>query len=214
MVQKLALNLCFSAATQITDEQVPYADVALFCEVEGFTGKASSFVLLLRGGISPFSSSIFKDEGVLMDLAKSVILWKEQDEGLSLESKGGGYGPLWMFSNEDLVVDVPKNSYNDVGCAVIDLCSEAGALGAIRTCWMMGASPLSGISSPSVSLCVEPQTLPTLLKAIAVRKDTYPSLIVHSPKRPRRTQRELMDGANPLICQQSPPQRHPWGSNQ
>ena len=129
MVQKLALNLCFSAATQITDEQVPYADVALFCEVEGFTGKASSFVLLLRGGISPFSSSIFKDEGVLMDLAKSVILWKEQDKGFSLESKGGGYGPLWMFSNEDLVVDVPKNSYNDVGCAVIDLCSEVGALG-------------------------------------------------------------------------------------
>ena len=122
MVQKLALNLCFSAATQITDEQVPYADVALFCEVEGFTGKASSFVLLLRGGISPFSSSIFKDEGVLMDLAKSVILWKEQDEGLSLESKGGGYGPLWMFSNEDLVVDVPKNSYRDDGYAVYDLC--------------------------------------------------------------------------------------------
>ena len=49
---------------------------------------------------------------------------------------------------------------------------------------------------------VGPQTLLTLLKAIAVRKDTYPNLIVHSPKCPRRTQEELMDAANPSICQQ------------
>ena len=49
---------------------------------------------------------------------------------------------------------------------------------------------------------VGPQALPTLLKSIAVRKGAYPSLIVHSPKRPRRTQGELMDTANPPICQQ------------
>ena len=49
---------------------------------------------------------------------------------------------------------------------------------------------------------VGPQALPTLLKTIAVRKDAYPSLIVHSPKCPRRTQEELMDAANPSICQQ------------
>ncbi|RVW12471.1 hypothetical protein CK203_093483 [Vitis vinifera] len=48
---------------------------------------------------------------------------------------------------------------------------------------------------------VGPQALPTLLKAIACRKDAYPNLIVHSPKRPRRTQGELMDAANPPICQ-------------
>ena len=57
------------------------------------------------------------------------------------------------------------------------------------------------------------QALLTLLKAIAVRKDVYPNLIVHSPKRPRRTQEELMDVANYPICQKSPPQRHSWGSN-
>ena len=45
-----------------------------------------------------------------------------------------------------------------------------------------------------------PQTLPTLLKAIAVRKCAYPNLIVHSPKLPRRIQEELMDAANPPIC--------------
>ena len=60
---------------------------------------------------------------------------------------------------------------------------------------------------------VGPQALPTLLKAISYRKGVYLSLIAHSPKLPRWTQGELMDAANPLICQQSPPQRHPWGSN-
>ncbi|KAL6321945.1 hypothetical protein AAG906_035853 [Vitis piasezkii] len=39
-------------------------------------------------------------------------------------------------------------------------------------------------------------------EVIAVRKDAYPSLIVHSPKRPRRSQGELMDTTNPSICQQ------------
>ena len=56
---------------------------------------------------------------------------------------------------------------------------------------------------------VGPQTLPTFLKAIACRKGTYLILIVHSPKRLRRTQGELMDVANPPICQQSSPQQHP-----
>ena len=60
---------------------------------------------------------------------------------------------------------------------------------------------------------VGPQALSTLLKAIAIKKDAYPNLIVHSPKRPRQTQGELMDATNPPICQQSPLQRHPWGSN-
>ena len=46
---------------------------------------------------------------------------------------------------------------------------------------------------------VGPQTLPTLLKAIAVRKYAYPNLIMHSPKHPQRTQGELMDATNPLI---------------
>ena len=49
---------------------------------------------------------------------------------------------------------------------------------------------------------VGPQALPTLLKAIAVRKSAYPNLIVHSSKRLRQTQGELMDVANPPICQQ------------
>ena len=49
---------------------------------------------------------------------------------------------------------------------------------------------------------VGPQAVPTLLKAIAVKKCAYPNLIVHSPKRPRQTQGELMDAANPPICQQ------------
>ena len=34
-------------------------------------------------------------------------------------------------------------------------------------------------------LRVGPEALLTLLKAIVVRKDAYPNLIVHSPKRPR-----------------------------
>ena len=50
-------------------------------------------------------------------------------------------------------------------------------------------------------LFVGPQTLPTLLKAIACRKGAYPNLIVHSPKRSRRTQEELMDAVNPPIYQ-------------
>ena len=33
-------------------------------------------------------------------------------------------------------------------------------------------------------ICVGPQTLPTLLKAITCRKCAYPNLTVHSPKRP------------------------------
>ena len=49
---------------------------------------------------------------------------------------------------------------------------------------------------------VGPHTLPTLLKTIVVRKCAYLNLIVHSPKRPRQTQKELMDAANPSICQQ------------
>ena len=36
---------------------------------------------------------------------------------------------------------------------------------------------------------IGPQALPTLLKAIACRKDAYPSLIVHSPKCPRANTR-------------------------
>ena len=58
---------------------------------------------------------------------------------------------------------------------------------------------------------VGPQALLTLLKAIAVRKGAYPNLIVHSPKRPRQTQGEFMDAANPPICQQSPPPATPLG---
>ncbi|RVW99167.1 Retrovirus-related Pol polyprotein from transposon TNT 1-94 [Vitis vinifera] len=45
----------------------------------------------------------------------------------------------------------------------------------------------------TIFLMNRPQALPTLLKAIACRKGIYPNLIVHSPKRPRRTQGELMD---------------------
>ena len=56
------------------------------------------------------------------------------------------------------------------------------------------------MTSTLISL-VGPQALPTLLKAIAVRKDVYPNLIVHSPNGPRRTQMELIDTTNPLICQ-------------
>ena len=70
-----------------------------------------------------------------------------------------------------------------------------------------------GVLTLCIFMPVGPQALPTLLKAIAVRKGAYPSLIVHSPKHPRRTQGKLMDTVNPPICQQSPPQRHPWGSN-
>ena len=51
-------------------------------------------------------------------------------------------------------------------------------------------------------IIVGPQALPTLLKSIACRKGAYPNLIVHSPKRPRRTQGDLMDATNPPICQQ------------
>ncbi|KAL6335370.1 hypothetical protein AAG906_029613 [Vitis piasezkii] len=57
---------------------------------------------------------------------------------------------------------------------------------------------LPTISPPPLATPLEISALPTLLKA----KDAYPSLIVHSPKRPRRTQEELMDAANPPICQQ------------
>ena len=59
-------------------------------------------------------------------------------------------------------------------------------------------------------ITVGPQALPTFLKAIAVRKGVYSSLIVHSPKRPRRTQGKLMDAANPPICQHNlPPSNTP-----
>ena len=61
----------------------------------------------------------------------------------------------------------------------------------------LGFKPVTSTLIPLVG----PQALPTLLKAIAVRKDAYHNLIVHSPKRPRRTQGELMDTTNPSICQ-------------
>ena len=51
--------------------------------------------------------------------------------------------------------------------------------------------PLTPLGFEPVTLAlrpfVGPQTLPTLLKAIAVRKGAYPNLIVHLPKRPQRT---------------------------
>ena len=47
----------------------------------------------------------------------------------------------------------------------------------------LGFEPMTSALLP----LVRPQTLPTLLKVIVVRKCAYPSLIVHSPKRPRRT---------------------------
>ena len=61
----------------------------------------------------------------------------------------------------------------------------------------LGFEPVTSTLIPLVGL----QALLTLLKAIAVRKGAYFTLIVHSPKRPRRTQGELMDVANPPICQ-------------
>ena len=48
---------------------------------------------------------------------------------------------------------------------------------------------------------VRPQTLPTLLKAIVLRNNAYPNLIVHSLEYPRQTLWELMDAVNPPICQ-------------
>ena len=62
----------------------------------------------------------------------------------------------------------------------------------------LGFKPVTSALIPLIG----PQALLTLLKAIACRKGAYPSLIVHSPKRPRRTQGELMDAANPPIYQQ------------
>ena len=62
----------------------------------------------------------------------------------------------------------------------------------------LGFEPVTSALIPLIG----PQALLTLLKAIACRKGAYPSLIVHSPKRPRRTQGELMDAANPPIYQQ------------
>ena len=49
----------------------------------------------------------------------------------------------------------------------------------------MGFEPVTSALIP----LVEPQGLPTLLKAIACRKGSYPSLIVHSPKRPQANTR-------------------------
>lgn len=45
-----------------------------------------------------------------------------------------------------------------------------------------------------VMVFVGPQVLPTLLKAIIVRKSAYPSLIVHSPKLPRHSNVRRVDG--------------------
>ena len=55
--------------------------------------------------------------------------------------------------------------------------------------------------TPALIPLVGPQVLSTLLKSIACRKCAYPNLIVHSPKRSRRTQGELMDTVNPPIYQ-------------
>ena len=63
----------------------------------------------------------------------------------------------------------------------------------------LGFEPVTSTLIPLVG----PQALPTLLKTIACRKCAYPTLIVHSSKRPWRTQGELMDAANPPICQHS-----------
>ena len=63
---------------------------------------------------------------------------------------------------------------------------------------LLGFEPLTSFLIPLVG----PQMLPTLLKIIIIRKDAYPNLIVHSSKRPWRTQRKLMDVVNPSICQQ------------
>ena len=45
-----------------------------------------------------------------------------------------------------------------------------------------------------VMVFVGPQVLPTLLKAIVVKKSAYPSLIAHSPKRPRHSNVRRVDG--------------------
>ncbi|RVW19211.1 hypothetical protein CK203_100125 [Vitis vinifera] len=74
---------------------------------------------------------------------------------------------------------------------------RASSWGCNTQLWSTGGK----VITPSIR-CVPPggkpgpQALPTLLKAITVRKCAYPSLIVHSPKRPWRTQGELMDADN------------------
>ena len=49
------------------------------------------------------------------------------------------------------------------------------------------------VASTLISL-VRPQALPTLPKAIVVRKCTYPNLIVHSPKHSRHLNTKEVDG--------------------
>ena len=48
-------------------------------------------------------------------------------------------------------------------------------------------------------ITVGSQTLPTLLKAVAIRKNTYTNLIVHSPKRPQYSNTRGVDGGSQLF---------------
>lgn len=102
----------------------PSADVALLVKVDGFASKDSS-VLMLRGrtSTSSYYSSTFKDGGASLVIANSLASWREQNEGFSVESEGGGCGPLCLFSNKSLVFDFPKTHSNDAKCADPTTCS-------------------------------------------------------------------------------------------
>lgn len=60
-----------------------------------------------------------------------------------------------MLSNKGLIMDVPKNSYKDATCAVLDVCNEKEATrkgNPSKDMLGIEASPLLETLSPLVSL--------------------------------------------------------------
>ena len=103
------------------------------------------------------------------------------------------------FAYPKLIVHSPKRPRRTTNTREVDGCGQPSDLPTISLppSDTQGFEPMTSALIPIVGS----QTLATLLKAIVVKKDPYPSLIVHSPKCPRQTQRELMDAANPSIYQ-------------
>ena len=107
---------------------------------KGAFGKFSSLVGLLGRGSSSLVSPLSKDEGFSKGRTKSLAPWKEQEVGFPTEGNGDVNKPLCVISDEDLIMESPKNQPEDAEWANQEVCSEEGNSGhgsSIRGLWVV-----------------------------------------------------------------------------
>lgn len=78
-------SLCWFSPHRAQRRRAPSVDIALLLEVEDLVVTLSTPFILMGGESSPFSSSTSKDSGPLSGIANSLVPWRKQDEGFSVE---------------------------------------------------------------------------------------------------------------------------------